>query len=102
MTHHNQTKELTTWFLNGEEGHGGGDGEDCGRSCRDSPAPSHAPSMAGAKKAAAPSGSTPLAKCPYWGVWKPQFVQLPLFFSELHSLITSPFCPAPLPLAWPP
>jgi hypothetical protein len=34
MTHHNQTKELTTWFLNGEEGHGGGHGEDCGRSCR--------------------------------------------------------------------
>jgi hypothetical protein len=32
--------------------------------------------MAEAKRDAAPSGSTPLAKCPYRGVWKPQFVQL--------------------------
>jgi hypothetical protein len=42
------------------------------------PAPDHAPSVARAKRAVAPSSSTPPAKCPYRGVWKPQFVQLSL------------------------
>jgi hypothetical protein len=46
---------------------------------RGSPAPGHAPSVARAKRAVAPSSSTPPAKCPYRGVWKPQFVQLSLF-----------------------
>jgi hypothetical protein len=41
---------------------------------RDSPAPSQAPLVARAKRAAAPSGSTPPANHPYRGVWKPQFV----------------------------
>jgi hypothetical protein len=52
-----------------------------------SPAPGQAPLVAGAKKAAAPSDSTPPAKCPYRGVWKPQFVQLSL-------LLFSFFCGA--------
>jgi hypothetical protein len=43
-----------------------------------SPAPSQAPSAAGAKRDAAPSGSTLPAKCPYRGVWKHWFVQLSL------------------------
>jgi hypothetical protein len=47
---------------------------------------------AGVKRVATPSGSTPPAKCPYRGVWKPLFVQLslPLFlpFLWLHSLTT--------------
>jgi hypothetical protein len=43
-----------------------------------SPAPSQAPSVAGAKRAVTLSSSTPPAKCPYWGVWKPRFVQLSL------------------------
>jgi hypothetical protein len=45
------------------------------------PAPGQAPSMAGDKRVAASCGSTPPAKCPYRGVWKPWFVQhsLPLF-----------------------
>jgi hypothetical protein len=38
------------------------------------PALGHAPSAVGAKRPAAPSGSTPLAKSPYRGVWKPWFV----------------------------
>jgi hypothetical protein len=47
-----------------------------------SPAPSQALPTAGAKKSVAPSGSTPPAKCPYRGVWKPWFVELspPFFF----------------------
>jgi hypothetical protein len=57
-----------------------------------SPGPDQAPSAAGAKRAATPSGSTPPAKRPYRGVWKPRFVQLSLplfsFFVWLHSLIT--------------
>jgi hypothetical protein len=36
-----------------------------------SPAPGQAPSVAKAKRAVAPSGSTPPAKRPYRGVWKP-------------------------------
>jgi hypothetical protein len=41
----------------------------------DSSAPSLAPSsVAGAKRAAVPSGSTPPAKRPYRGVWKSRFV----------------------------
>jgi hypothetical protein len=43
-----------------------------------SPAPGQAPSAAGAKRAMAPSGSTPPAKRPYRAVWKPRFVQLSL------------------------
>jgi hypothetical protein len=71
----------------------------------DSPAPGQAPSVARTKRAAAPSGSTLLVKCPYRGVWKPRFVQLSLlsfFFARLHSLITSPLCLAPLPSMQPP
>jgi hypothetical protein len=52
-----------------------------------SPAPGQVPSVARAKRAAALSGSTPPAKHPYRGVWKPRFVPL-LFFVGLHSLIT--------------
>jgi hypothetical protein len=41
---------------------------------RDSSAPGQAPSsVAGAKRAAVPSGSTPPAKQPYRGVWRPRF-----------------------------
>jgi hypothetical protein len=42
------------------------------------------PSLAvGAKREATPSGSTPPAKRPYKGVWKPRFVNFPVF-SFLH------------------
>jgi hypothetical protein len=43
--------------------------------------PDQAPSVAGAQRTAALSGSTVLAKRPYKGVWKPRFVHLslPLF-----------------------
>jgi membrane protein involved in colicin uptake len=42
---------------------------------RDSSAPGQAPSsVAGAKRAVTPSDSTPPAKRPYRGVWKPWFV----------------------------
>jgi hypothetical protein len=54
---------------------------------RDSPAPGQAPSVVGTKRAAAPSGSTPLAKCPYRGVWKPRFVQLSLLSFFLRGFI---------------
>jgi hypothetical protein len=40
----------------------------------DSSAPGQVPSVAGTKRAAAPSGSTPSAKHPYRGAWKPRFV----------------------------
>jgi hypothetical protein len=51
----------------------------------DSPAPGQAPpSAVGAKRATAPSGSTPLAKRSYKGVWKPRYVP----FS--HTLLFSP------------
>jgi ssDNA-binding replication factor A large subunit len=40
----------------------------------DSSALGQAPSVAGTKRVAAPSGSTPPAKCPYRGVWKTRFV----------------------------
>jgi hypothetical protein len=57
-----------------------------------SPAPDQVPSVAEAKTAVDPSGSTPSAKRPFRGVWKPQFVQLSLplfsFFVGLRSLIT--------------
>jgi hypothetical protein len=44
----------------------------------DSSAPSQAPSsVAGAKREAVPSGSTPPAKRHYRGVWKPRFVYPP-------------------------
>jgi hypothetical protein len=66
-----------------------------------SPAPGQALSAAGAKRSAAPSGSTPLAKHPYRGVWKPRFVQLsPLF--PFFSFSYYPFCLGHLPLARPP
>jgi hypothetical protein len=55
-------------------------------------APGQAPSVAGAKRVTAPSGTTPPAKRLYMGVWKPRFVQLSLlslfFEAGLHSLIT--------------
>jgi hypothetical protein len=54
-----------------------------------SPAPSQAPPTAGAKRSAAPSGSTPLAKHPYRGVWKPRFVQLSPPFSSFFLFL---FC----------
>jgi hypothetical protein len=70
-----------------------------------SPAPGQAPSVAGAKRATTPSGSTPPTKCPYRGVWKPWFVSLSLslflfcFFSGA-SFSDYTFCPGPLPLTW--
>jgi hypothetical protein len=68
---------------------------------RGSPAPSQTPPAAGAKRSAVLSGSTPMAKCPYRGVWKPRFVQLspPFFFP--FSILLLPFCPGPLPPARP-
>jgi hypothetical protein len=51
---------------------------------RGSPAPNQAPSVAGAKRTAAPNGSTPPAKRPYRGIWKPRFVQLSLFSPFFH------------------
>jgi hypothetical protein len=48
--------------------------DEAARAAGGSPAPSQATSVAGVKRAAAPSGSTPPAKRPYRGVWKPQFV----------------------------
>jgi pyruvate/2-oxoglutarate dehydrogenase complex dihydrolipoamide acyltransferase (E2) component len=54
-----------------------------------SPAPSQAPPTAGAKRSAAPSGSTPPAKHPYRGVWKPRFVQLSPPFSSFFLFL---FC----------
>jgi hypothetical protein len=54
-----------------------------------SPARSQVLPTTGAKRPAAPSGSTPPSKRPYRGVWKPRFVQLSprfypfLFFSLL-------------------
>jgi hypothetical protein len=67
-----------------------------------SPAPGQVPSVAGAKRAAASSGSTSPAKRPYRGVWKPRFVQLSLpLFSFFSFFVASfsyyPFCPGPLP-----
>jgi hypothetical protein len=58
-----------------------------------SPAPGQAPSVVGAKRTAAPSGSTPPAKRPYRGVWKHRFVQLflPLFLCGFILLL--PFLP---------
>jgi pyruvate/2-oxoglutarate dehydrogenase complex dihydrolipoamide acyltransferase (E2) component len=58
-------------------------------------------SVAEAKRVVAPSGSTPSAKRPYMGVWKPWFVQLSLlslFFSGA-SFSDYTFCPGPLPPA---
>jgi hypothetical protein len=65
-----------------------------------SPAPGQAPSAAGAKRAMAPSGSTPPAKRPYRGVWKPRFVQLSLpLFSPLFCgfILLLPFLPRSSP-----
>jgi hypothetical protein len=64
-----------------------------------SPAPSQAPPTAGAKRSAAPSGSTPPAKHPYRGVWKPRFVQLspPFFFFFSFFILLLPLCLGPLP-----
>jgi hypothetical protein len=93
------------------EGHGGDHGEEgCGgegrrggrRSCRELTGPGQAPSAVGARRAAAPSGSTPPVKCPYRGVWKSWFVQLSLPISSLFrgaSFSYYPFCPRPLPPA---
>jgi hypothetical protein len=59
------------------------------RAAGGSPAPGQVPSVAGGKRVAAPSSSTPPAKHLYMGVWKPWFVPLSLFFQVgLHSLIT--------------
>jgi hypothetical protein len=73
-----------------------------------SPAPGQAPSVAGAKRAAVPRGSTPLAKCPYRGVWKPRVVLLSLSLSLFSSFFSGAsfsdytFCPGLLSLARPP
>jgi hypothetical protein len=60
-----------------------------------SPAPGQAPSAAGAKRAAAPSGSTLPAKRPYRDIWKPRFVQLflPLFSLLCGFMLLLPFLP---------
>jgi hypothetical protein len=68
-----------------------------------SPAPGQVPSAVGAKRVVAPSGSTPLTKCRYRGVWKPRFVQLSLpLFSFFLFFVASfsyyPLCLGPLPL----
>jgi hypothetical protein len=52
--------------------------DEAARAARGSPAPSQAPTVAGAKRVVAPSGSTPPAKRSYRGVWKPWFVQVSL------------------------
>jgi cobalamin biosynthesis Mg chelatase CobN len=67
-----------------------------------SPAPDQEPSATGAKRAAAPSGSTPPANRPYRGVWKHRFVQLflPLFCVALFSYY--PFFQGTPPPARPP
>jgi hypothetical protein len=49
----------------------------------DSSALGQAPSVARAKRVATLSGSTPPAKRPYMGVWKPRFVQLSLLSLSL-------------------
>jgi hypothetical protein len=70
-----------------------------------SPALSQVPSAAGDKRVVAPSGSTPPAKRPYKGVWKPRFVQrsLPIFsFLSGASFSYYTFCPCLLPPARPP
>jgi hypothetical protein len=70
-----------------------------------SPAPGQAPSAVGAKRAVAPSGSTPPVKRPYMGVWKPWFVHLSLPLFSFFSGASFPyytFCPGPLPPVWPP
>jgi hypothetical protein len=53
------------------------------------PAPSQAPPTVGAKRPTALSCSTPPAKRPYRGVWKPRFVQLspPLFFFSYYLFV---------------
>jgi hypothetical protein len=64
--------------------------------------PDQAPSTTGTKRVVAPSGSTPPAKRPYRGVWKPRFVQLSLPLFSLFcgtSFSYYPFCPGPLPPA---
>jgi hypothetical protein len=54
---------------------------------------------AGAKRVATPSGSTPPAKRPYRGVWKPRFVQLslPLFLPFCGFILLLPFLPRSSP-----
>jgi hypothetical protein len=75
--------------------------DEAARAVGGSPAPGQVPSVAGAKRAAAPSGSTPPAKCHYRSVWKPRFVPLSLFFCGA-SFSYYPFYPGPLPPARPP
>jgi hypothetical protein len=64
-----------------------------------SPDPSQAPSAPGAKRATTPSGSTPSAKRPYRGVWKPRFVHLslPLFPLFCGFILLLPFLPRSSP-----
>jgi hypothetical protein len=54
--------------------------DEAARATEDSLTLSQAPSVAGTKRAVAPSGSTPPAKRPYRGVWKPRFVQPLIYF----------------------
>jgi hypothetical protein len=67
--------------------------------------PGQVPSSAvGAKRAAAPRGSSPPAKRPYRGVWRPRYVPkslCPVSFSfcEAHYFIFPPFRPPPTPRA---
>jgi hypothetical protein len=70
-----------------------------------SPVPGQAPSsVAGAKRAAAPSGSSPPAKRPYRGVWRPRYVPKslrPISFSfcEAHYFSPPSSRPPPAPRA---
>jgi hypothetical protein len=70
-----------------------------------SPVPGQAPSSAaGAKRAAAPSGSSPPAKRPYRGVWRPQYVPKSLrhvsfSFCEAHYFSFPSSRPPPAPRA---
>jgi hypothetical protein len=69
----------------------------------DLPVPGQVPSLvAGSKRAVAPSGSTPPAKRPYKGIWKPRFVQTPPPFLQGFILSKSRFRTVPLPPARPP
>jgi hypothetical protein len=69
----------------------------------DLPVPSQVPSLvAWSKRAVAPNGSTPPAKRPYKGIWKPRFVQTTPPFLQGFILSKSRFCTVPLPPARPP
>jgi hypothetical protein len=70
-----------------------------------SPVPDQVPSSAaGTKRAAAPSGSSPPAKWPYRGVWRPRYVLKSLrpvsfSFCEAHYFSFPSSRPPPAPRA---